>query len=314
MGKGANEPVTDTHPNNLTDVFDAEAPEQAYSKTREYTTHVGKGIRETDSESDTDVRVLSPDHQLALEKQRQRREREPLLYCKLITRWPVQSFLLTLSGHLLMVIISVGLLAAGYDLLPINFERLPLELNNVPWRKRDLAWTYRDQYANRYDRSPTISSYRSRSWRRANIDLYYDTGGGNIFTQTNLKKIQSIENRLTSVPEYSNYCQLAGGSCTSPMSIIRYFDGTFASVDPIFNDTDFNNIPEVLHTALTNTATKSNFQSFLGKSYNITNISASCSITRSMIHIGYPFPGYTEERDYETHIKEFIVAHFEQLQ
>ena len=212
-----------------------------------------------------------------------------------------------------MVIISVGLLAAGYDLLPINFERLPLELNNVPWRKRDLAWTYRDQYANRYDRSPTISSYRSRSWRRANIDLYYDTGGGNIFTQTNLKKIQSIENRLTSVPEYSNYCQLAGGSCTSPMSIIRYFDGTFASVDPIFNDTDFNNIPEVLHTALTNTATKSNFQSFLGKSYNITNISASCSITRSMIHIGYPFPGYTEERDYETHIKEFIVAHFEQL-
>ena len=92
MGKGANEPVTDTHPNNLTDVFDAEAPEQAYSKTREYTTHVGKGIRETDSESDTDVRVLSPDHQLALEKQRQRREREPLLYCKLITRWPVQSF------------------------------------------------------------------------------------------------------------------------------------------------------------------------------------------------------------------------------
>ena len=213
-----------------------------------------------------------------------------------------------------MIILSVGLLASGYDLLPINFDSLPLELNkNVPWRKRDLAWTYRDKYPNRYDRSPTVSSYRSKSSRRANMDLYYDAGGANIFTQSNLKKIRSIENRLTSVSEYSKYCQLAGGRCTTPMSVIRFFDGTLASVDPVFNDPEFNNIPEVLYTALTHNTTKSNFQFFLGKSYSITNVSAHCSITRSMLQIGYPLPDYTEEKDYEEHIKEFTAAHFEPL-
>ena len=220
---------------------------------------------------------------------------------------------LALSGHILMVIISAGLIASGYDLLPIDFQNLPLELNDVPWRKRDLSWTNRDQYTNRYDRSPTTGSYRSMSWFRANINLYYDTGGGNIFTKSNLKKIQSIENRLTSVSEYANYCQLASGSCINPASIIRYFDGTFVSVDAVFNDTEFNNIPQVLYTALTNNATKSDFQFFLGKSYSITNTSASSSITRSLFPLGYPIQGYTEEEAYETYVQKFTVTHLEPI-
>ena len=210
-----------------------------------------------------------------------------------------------------MVIISASLLASGYDLLPIDFQNLPLELNDLPWRKRDLAWTYRNQYTNRYDRSPATGSWRSRSWLRANIDLYYDTGGGNIFTKANLKKIQSIENRLTSVAEYANYCQLASGSCVKPASIIRYFDGTFASVDAVFNDTEFDNIPQVLYEALTNNATKSDFQFFLSSSYSITNTAASSSITRSLLPLGYPIQGYTEEKEYENHVQEFTSTHLE---
>ena len=210
-----------------------------------------------------------------------------------------------------MVIISAGLIASGYDLLPIDFQNLPLELNDLPWRKRDLAWTYRDQYTNRYDRSPAAGTYRSMSWRRANIDLYYDTGGGNIFTKANLKKIQSIENRLTSVSEYADYCQLSSGSCVNPASIIRYFDGTFASVDAVFNDTEFDNIPQVLYEALTNNVTKSDFQFFLGASYSITPTSASSSITRSLLPLGYPIQGYTEEKAYEEHVQEFTVTHLE---
>ena len=218
---------------------------------------------------------------------------------------------LALSGHILMVIISAGLIASGYDLLPIDFQDLPLELNDLPWRKRDLAWTYRDQYTNRYDRSPAEGLYRGISWRRANIDLYYDTGGGNIFTKANLKKIQSIENRLTSVSEYANYCQLSSGSCVNPASIIRYFDGTFASVDAVFNDTEFDNIPQVLYEALTNNVTKSDFQFFLGASYSITPTSASSSITRSLLPLGYPIQGYTEEKVYEEYVQEFTVTHLE---
>ena len=100
MGKGANEPVPDSHPTNLTDVYDAEAPEYKCSKTNGYNTQTEEVKEEAGSEPD--IRVLSPDHQEALEKQRQRREREPLLYCKLITRWPLQSFckMITCIHHL----------------------------------------------------------------------------------------------------------------------------------------------------------------------------------------------------------------------
>ena len=212
----------------------------------------------------------------------------------------------------MMIVISASLLASGYDLLPIDFQNLPLELNDLPWRKRDLAWTYRDQYTDRYDRSPTVGYYRSTSYRRANIELYYDAGGGNIFTKSNLEKIKSIENRITSVSEYSNYCQLAAGSsstCANPVSILRYFDGTLANIDSTFNDTGFNNIPSVLYTALTHNATKSDFQFFLGKSYSITNSAAYSSITRSIIPLGYPLQGYSNKDKYETHVQEFTVNH-----
>lgn len=305
MGKGSNEPVTDTHTGTLNDVYDAENPEQIYSKANG-SLHAEKVHEEVD------IRELSPDHKIALEKQRQRREKEPLLYCKLITKWPLQSFLLTLSGHILMIVISAGLIASGYDLLPIDFQNLPLQLNDLPWRKRDLAWSFRDQYANRYDRTPVAGSYRSMSYPRANIELYYDAGGGNIFTKANLQKIQSIENTLTSVSGYTNYCQLSPGSniCADPISIVRFFDGTLASVDPVFNDPSFNNIPVVLHTALTNNATKSDFQFFLGRSYSITNTSAYSSITRSIVPLGYPLQGYSTAEDYETDVKEFTASNF----
>ena len=91
MCKGANEPVIDSQPTTLTDVYDAEAPQQKYHKTNGFVSQL-EPVVITDSESESDVRVLSPDHQEGLEKQRERREREPLLYCKLITRWPLQSF------------------------------------------------------------------------------------------------------------------------------------------------------------------------------------------------------------------------------
>ena len=218
-----------------------------------------------------------------------------------------------LAGHVMMIILSAGLLASGYDLLPVDFQYLPLELNNLPWRKRDLAWTYRDQYTDRYDRSGIAESYRSLSYDWANIDVYYDGKGGNILTEQSLTKIQSIEDRLTSVPEYSDYCQLAAGSsstCQKPFSILRFFDGTYESIDPVFNDTGFNNIQSVLYAALTHPTTKSNFQYFLGKSYSITNVSAYSSITRSIFPLGYPIHGYTTTDDYESHVQEITMKYF----
>jgi len=39
-----------------------------------------------------DTPAANSDHAQALQKQQERREREPLFYCKLVTKWPLQSF------------------------------------------------------------------------------------------------------------------------------------------------------------------------------------------------------------------------------
>lgn len=89
MGKGANEPGTDTHASTLNDVYDAESTDDKHPTSNGYI-HVDE--TEEHKSHDIDVRELSQSHKEALERQRQRRERKPLLYCKLITRWPLQSF------------------------------------------------------------------------------------------------------------------------------------------------------------------------------------------------------------------------------
>ena len=86
MGKGANEPVTDTHRQTEDD---AEPPKYEHSKPGGYV-HIDEFTQQNGSEPGE--QALSEDHKLALEKQKKRRERKPLLYCKIITRWPLQSF------------------------------------------------------------------------------------------------------------------------------------------------------------------------------------------------------------------------------
>lgn len=136
---------------------------------------------------------------------------------------------ITLACHFLMIVISAALVASGYDLLPVDFENLPLEINDQPWRPRDLAWTYKDGFTGFYDRASSAGE-RLLSYYRANIDLYYDGQGENMFTATKPQKIQSIEDKLTFVAAYQNsYCQLVdstGTDCQKPMSVIRFFDGT----------------------------------------------------------------------------------------
>ena len=217
----------------------------------------------------------------------------------------------TFAAHVLMILISIALVASGYDLLPVDFENLPLEINDQPWRPRDLAWTYRDEFDTYYDRTPT-TGYRVKSYIRANFDLYYDAGDGNIFTKERLKKIQNVEDSLTSVSEYQNkYCQLNTSltGCQKPISVIRYFDGTLSGVNAVFDDPNFDNIVAVLYEAYTNNATKADFLFFLGKSHEITSTKAYSSITRSIIPMGYPLQGYPDDEDYEKLMRSFSVKH-----
>lgn len=190
-----------------------------------------------------------------------------------------------------MLVTSGVLLAAGYDLMPMNFETLPMQVYSVPWLTRDFAWQSKDSYPNQYQRQ--MQNPNVRDWDRANafglgnIALYYDTIDGNIFTKANLKRIKTVEDGILAISGFSDYCQVeADGSCIKPFSILRYFDGTYGALDPIFNDANFDNIPGVLHAANTNNLLKKRFQYFLSKSHSITATGASAIITRSMVYIG----------------------------
>jgi hypothetical protein len=43
-------------------------------------------------DTSADEEPMSADHAQALQRLKDRREREPLFYCKIVTRWPLQSF------------------------------------------------------------------------------------------------------------------------------------------------------------------------------------------------------------------------------
>ena len=75
--------------------------------------------------------------------------------------------------------------------------------------------------------------------------------GTNILTKKNLQAIQDAENTFMNDQQFATkFCLLdAVGSCTKPMSLIRFFDGTYKYASPIFEDPGFDNIVGVLHEA-----------------------------------------------------------------
>ncbi|KAK3092390.1 hypothetical protein FSP39_002236 [Pinctada imbricata] len=235
------------------------------------------------------------------ELQRQRREEKPFIYCRLVANYPRTTFAITLSCHILMFVVAGILFATGYELFPTNFEVLPMELYNIPYRLRDYAWRDRDKYSNEFERTLTDSGFatfeRGLYYSVGTVTLYYDAEGGNIFTPSNLRKIQEIENDLESSPGYtSTYCMTHNSSlvCKPFKSILRYFDGTYKHINSVFDDPNFNNIAAVLYEANTNNQTNVDFQFFLPNSYSITPTSAYGSITRSEMLFGCSLTGATK--------------------
>ena len=174
-----------------------------------------------------------------------------------------------------------------------------MELFDIPYKIRDLAFRDKDLYDDRVDRN-FIDSENPTYERRipypfSHLELYFDTKGGNIVSKSHLEKIKYIEQYLIAADKYTSYCQtIDGTTCKEPTSLIRYFDGTYASINPIFNDPTFRNIHGVIYEAFTNNDTKDDFKYFLPHSYSITPTSARFSITRTQIAIGCSSSGSTD--------------------
>ncbi|KAJ8303403.1 hypothetical protein KUTeg_019799 [Tegillarca granosa] len=245
---------------------------------------------------------------------KERREQKPFFYCRFVAKYPSTAFCLTFFGHLILVIVSGILLVAGYELFPTRFDNLPLELYNIPYRSRDMSWRDRNQYPNRVYRTlknNAIPRYERRLPNvRASVDLWYDSKGGNIFSKTFLKKIQKIENYLTSDNEYkNNFCMTSSSTltCSKPRSILRYFDGTFSSIDSSLYDPNFNNITSVLFTAYTNNKTRSKFEDFLPKQFQMSSKHVHASITRTELFIGCSVTGKTKCSTFEDKTIKFLM-------
>ena len=222
---------------------------------------------------------------------------------------------LTLFGNLLIVGLSLILLLSGYDLFPTDFDSLPMYDWNVPWRRRDWAWHYRDDYENKYERKlyfqNSVNWNRANDYGRANIVLYYDAGTRNIITTDNLKSMKYIEDNVTSIEEYTNFClQRVLTKCSKPASILRYFDGTYAHLSSVFYDPHYNNITAVLHAANTFNETKRDLSIFLAKDSEISSDHVYASYTRSVIPIGYPLHRNESIKHMEETMEKFLVKSF----
>jgi hypothetical protein len=85
------------------------------------------------------------------------------------------------------------MIAANYDLFPTNFEILPMELFDIPYKIRDLAFRDKDLYDDRVYRNLIDSGLpiyeRGISFEFSNLELYFDTEGGNILSKSHLVSV-----------------------------------------------------------------------------------------------------------------------------
>jgi len=197
-----------------------------------------------------------------------------------------------------MIVISGILFLSGYDLFPTSFDTLPMELYDIPYKLRDLAYRDKAKFDNKFTRAMSDTGFAN--WERglmfslSSIDVYFDTDNGNVFTKENLQIMKRMEDDVVTVSEYkTKYCQTKTSAldCKVPVSIIRYFDGTYSSINAVFNDPNFNNIVAVLYEAYTNNQTKTDFEYFLPKTFILTSTQASATHTRLIIPIGCSLTG-----------------------
>lgn len=202
-----------------------------------------------------------------------------------------------------MIVITVVLYFSGYDILPINFDSIPINLQSSSVFLKQEAWKHRDKDSILYDRVDGGANVTERSakYDRLSVQFMYEKTEGNVFTADCLRAIREFEDSLYNDPVYrSEFCHLnKQDRCEKPFSIIRLFDGTFSLINPIFNDTNFEHIPQVLYLADRHPLTRRQFQFFLAKD-SVVNGSASStasSITRSLFFFGYPLKGFHTLRD-----------------
>ena len=97
-----------------------------------------------------------------------------------------------------------------------------------------------------------------------------------------------------------------GSTCIKPKSILRLFDGTYASLSTNFTDENYDNINTVFTSALEFSQTNGLLEYALGKDSVIRSNKVKVSIVRGSMTVGAPLDGYdTADKKVDQQTKEF---------
>ena len=217
-----------------------------------------------------------------------------------------------LGLQIFFVALFVGLVMAGVNVMPLAMDSLPLDIKDDVDYLRTQTWANKEEEENNIvDRLTFSSTEAERSQINGQILLVFQKKKGNVFTKENLMAIQEVERELYNEPVYqSKYCSLRSGTCQLPLSILRYFDGSKAHINGTFNDTNFDNIVNVLYMAKIHEQTARSFESYIHIDSEITAEKAVSEITKVSILFGGPLEGYANLTDREDdqfdEVKDYI--------
>ncbi|XP_074655701.1 uncharacterized protein LOC141909214 [Tubulanus polymorphus] len=213
--------------------------------------------------------------------------------------------------HLAFIGVTVGLYVTGYSILPVDFNKIPMIWNEDIASTRMRAWRERNSDGTTIPRY-VLTKLRDRYYPRYTIELYYRARDGDVFTKRNLQTMQRIEHSLTNISEYqSKFCLLDENlNCTKPLSILRYFDGTYASANSALNDPNFDDIANVLFYADRSPETSELLQVFLARDALINKAFALSKYTRTIIPIGWPL---TNTTDATARFEKYLIENIEPI-
>lgn len=218
---------------------------------------------------------------------------------------------MTLAAHFSVVILTAILHTSGYDIIPADFSRVPLNLEQDDSKLRADAWNFVDQDPQINLNAASLGVQGERAARYDMLQLIYELKTGNVFTKENLKLIQETEQELfTNKVFQQKLClKMQNKQCKPPTSIIRFFDGSYQKLDPLLNDTNFDNIPQVLSAAKARNHTRAILDYHLGKNAVIDSKTATSTYTRSFLSLGFPFKGFESTADRPDEQFDFAQKH-----
>ena len=224
---------------------------------------------------------------------------------------------IALCVHLCLLLITLILLVAGYDILPTNFTEVPLNLLDDEMFLRGEAWRYRNDDPAIHPRLLTGNVVYERTLKHSQIQVNYDLedSNGNVFTAENLRRIQDVENEIMTIDGMDDYCLLSetGAACEKPESVLRLFDGTYSAVDARLNNPNFINVSNTLIAATQHSLTSTVLDFHLGKKHVIRtgrDPLVSSDITRTLIYLALPLRGFANTDGNNT-VQEKLIKDFE---